>query len=67
MVEGGFPFETAVGELFHAEEGHGEGGEIVVVNACVDEGGGEADLGCISIEIEMLWRISRQGLFTCRM
>lgn len=47
-MEGCAPGEGAIGLEGHAEEGVGEGGEVVVVDPCVDEGGGEgegADVG----------------------
>ncbi len=43
-VKGSFPGKTAVRLQFHAEQREGKAGEVVVVDAGIDKGGGKADL-----------------------
>lgn len=52
-VEGGLPNEAAVVLMLHAEEGKVEAGEVVVVNAAVDKGGGQSDLADILLDGEL--------------
>ena len=43
-VERGFPFKAIVGHQFHAKQRHGQAGEVVVVDSCIDESRGKANL-----------------------
>ena len=45
-IKRSLPLEATIRLQSHTEERHGKTGEIVIVNACVDKGSGDADLIC---------------------
>ena len=53
-MEWGCPLEAAVGLEFHAEKGIGQTGEIIVVDACIDECCWKANLEHVSLLLNCL-------------
>lgn len=53
-MEWRLPYEASVRLQLHAEEGVGKAGEVVVVDAGVDEGGWKSDLADVILNGELL-------------
>lgn len=52
-VKGRLPFEAAVGFQFHAEERIWQAGEVVVIDARIYKGRGQADLSDVILDGEL--------------